>query len=179
MIERLLRRRKASWGSDLVYGALGGAVGAACMTPLRIAARRAGLIDKMLPQVIEESLAHRLGARSSSPPERHHVADQLLHLAYGSAQGAVYGLLPSRLRGSVGVGGALFGALVWAVNGATVIPLLGATRPIWRLRATENLVSLGAHVVYGVVTALLTDELARQRHHRPTPDLLRRLTPVG
>jgi hypothetical protein len=166
-------------GSDLVYGAIAGAVGGACMTPLRITARRAGLIDKMVPQVIEETLAHRFGVKTWSSPEQHHVADQLMHLAYGSAQGALYAILVRRFRRSTLKPGLLFGALSWLVNNAVVIPMLDATRPLWRQRPRENLVNLGAHLIYGAVTALLTDELARQPHHRPTSDRRRWFTSVG
>ena len=37
-----------------LHGALGGIYGAAAMSILRLAARRAGVIDKMVPQVVEE-----------------------------------------------------------------------------------------------------------------------------
>ena len=177
----MTRRRSASSGvgSDLVYGALAGAVGAACMTPIRIAARRAGLIDKMVPQVIEETLAHRFGVGIWSAPEKHHVADQLMHLAYGSAQGALYALVSRRFRRSTLKPGLVFGVLSWLFGGAVVVPLLDATRPLWRSRPREELVNLGAHLVYGAATALLADELARQPHHRPTSDRRRWFTSVG
>jgi uncharacterized membrane protein YagU involved in acid resistance len=177
-----MARRKAVFshlGSDLVYGSLAGAVGAACMTPLRIAARRAGLIDKTVPQVIEEALAHKLGISSRSAPAQHHLADHLLHLGYGSMQGAIYRLATRRSRGSIGKRGLLFGALCWLVGRAVVVPLLDATRPIWRSRPGEKLIDLGSHALYGLVTALLADDLPRQRQHRPTSDARRRLTSVG
>ena len=41
----------------LVYGALSGSVAAACMTVVRSAARRRGMIEKTVPQVVEESIA--------------------------------------------------------------------------------------------------------------------------
>jgi hypothetical protein len=171
-------------GSDLVYGSLAGAVGAACMTPLRVGARRAGLIDKTVPQVMEETLAHRLGVGTWTAPEQHHVADHLLHLLYGTVQGVIYRLatgqaLRSRRPGGIVRRGTLFGALSWAIGGAVITPLLDASRPIWRSRTRENLINLGAHLVFGVVTALLADELARQPHHRRTPDTQRWHTSVG
>jgi uncharacterized membrane protein YagU involved in acid resistance len=166
-------------GSDLVYGALAGAVGAACMTPIRIAARRAGIIDKTVPQIMEETLAHRLGVGTWTSPEQHHVADHLLHLAYGSAQGAAYALATRRFRRSTVRPGLVFGVLSWLFGGAVVVPLLDASRPIWRSPPRAELVNLAAHLIYGAVTALLADDLARQPHHRPTSNTRRWFTSVG
>jgi hypothetical protein len=177
-----MRRRTSAWsetGSDLVYGALAGLVGAACMTPLRLAARRAGLIDKALHQTVEETLAHKLGVGRGTGAEPHHLASSFLHFGYGAAQGAVYRLAARRRSRKVVRNGLLMGALSWLINGTVVVPAMNATRPIWRARPRENLVNLGAHVVFGVVTALLSDELARQQHHRPTTDLRRWFTSVG
>jgi hypothetical protein len=173
------RSAHSKLGSDLVYGALAGAVGAACMTPLRILARRAGLIEKMTPEVMEETLAYRLGVRRGRR-EEHHVADHLLHLGYGCAQGALFGLVARRFsRASSAKPGLLFGALSWLVNGAVVVPLLDATRPLWRQRPRENLVNLAAHLIFGAITGLVTDDLAEQHHHRPTTNARRWFTSVG
>jgi hypothetical protein len=83
-----------------LHGALGGIYGAAAMSILRLAAHRAGLIDKMLPQVVEEWTLDRTGMKPSPASKTaHHVLDQFLHLGYGAAMGAVCGscLVLSRL----------------------------------------------------------------------------------
>ncbi len=163
------RSRWSDAGSELLYGALAGVVGAACMEPLRIAARRAGWIDKGLHQAMEETLAHKLGLGRFSASESHHVADHLLHFGYGGVQGALYRLARRGRRGGVVRPGLLFGALSWLINGTLVVPALDATRPIWRARPRESVINLSAHLVFGVVTALLSDEL-RGQHHGPTSD---------
>src|SRR6478609_3245441 len=78
-----------------VHGALGGLIGAACMTVVRMLAHRAKLIDQMVPQAVETWAKHRLPISLPAVPSQrawHHVADQMLHLGYGSGLGAVYGL---------------------------------------------------------------------------------------
>jgi uncharacterized membrane protein YagU involved in acid resistance len=150
------------------------------MTPLRIAARRAGLIEKTVPQVIEEAIADRLGLGYDAGPEKHHLIDQLLHVLYGAKLGALYRLAARRARRGRVLGmGALLGTATWIFGGAVVIPLLRAARPLWRARPREELVNLAAHLVFGIATALVADELPKQPHHRPTPDRHRRLIDVG
>jgi hypothetical protein len=63
------------------------------MLPLRIAARRAGLIDRTVPQAMEEALAQKLGLGHGTGPEYHHATDHALHFGYGAALGALYGLM--------------------------------------------------------------------------------------
>jgi len=77
-----------------IYGAVGGAVGAACMTVLRMAARRHGLIEKSVPQAAEEWLAARTTLGRSDHPTLHHLADQTMHVGYGAKRAPV----PSRHR---------------------------------------------------------------------------------
>jgi uncharacterized membrane protein YagU involved in acid resistance len=152
-----------SSGSDVIHGALAGVIGAACMTPVRLGARRAGLVDKMTPQVMEESLAARLGVGHGASGEAHHVADQLLHLGFGATLGLVYGLaLPRRRQGSLGRG-ALFGVLAWGLGAGVVVPALRAARPPWKSGLVENAVNVAAHVLFGVTTALVMEELSTQR----------------
>ena len=46
-------------GANVVYGALGGTMASSVMTVARLAARRAGLIDLMVPQAVEQWLEER------------------------------------------------------------------------------------------------------------------------
>lgn len=70
-----------------LHGALGGIYGA--MSILRLAARRAGVVDKMVLQVVEEWTLDRTGMESSPASKTaHHVLDLTslaAHLAYGLA----------------------------------------------------------------------------------------------
>jgi hypothetical protein len=163
----------------LAYGGLGGAIGAACMTALRMAARRRGMIQKTVSQAAEEWLARRTGAHVLNEPVVHHVADQALHWGYGAALGAAYGLVARGRRASGLGGGALFGAATWVVGSWLLMPLLGVKRPAWRKNVAENAVDLGAHLLFGVTTALAVDQLSRQPGHGRTPESVRRALRTG
>src|ERR1700742_2556752 len=64
----------------ILHGALSGAIGAGCMTVLRMLAHRARLIDQMVPQAVETWAKHHAPVRMLATPSEsavHHIADQL------------------------------------------------------------------------------------------------------
>jgi putative membrane protein len=147
----------------LVRGLLGGAAGTGCMTVLRMAARRAGLIDLTPPQMTKHRLFEVTGLGPHAPVGNH-VMDALIHLAVGAAGGAVYGAVVEGGRRTSLPVGALFGLGVWAVGFGLLAPKLGISRSPQRMGWKENAVNIAAHLVYGTATALVTGELAQQAH---------------
>lgn len=95
--------------------AVGGLYGAAAMSVLRLALHRAGLVDKMVPHAVEEWMSDRLNIDPPGGTAGHHVADELLHLAYGAGLGALGGPMVSgrETRGGLWHGTA-FGLASWA-----------------------------------------------------------------
>jgi uncharacterized membrane protein YagU involved in acid resistance len=170
---------KSHVGRDVFYGVLAGSIGAASMVPLRLVARRLGLVQKMVPQAMEEALAARVGLTAHSPRELHHALDELLHLGFGATLGTVYTLVTRRRREAVASRGVILGTAAFLLGAGVVIPALRAARPLWKARPRELLVNGAAHLLYGLVTALVADELAHQSDHRPTSDLYRHLQPVA
>jgi hypothetical protein len=162
----------------VVSGALGGLIGAACMTPLRLAARRVGLIDKTVSQAMEEWVAVRAPIRPRHPAT-HQLADQIMHLGYGAALGTIYGLAwRGRRSGTVGRG-LLFGLGTWLWGSWVLMPALGAKRPAWRKHLRENATDLAAHLTFGLAAAITGEELSSQTDRGPTSDRQRRATRVG
>jgi hypothetical protein len=153
-----------------LFGALGGLYGAGAMSLVRLAARRAGLIDKMVPQAVEEWLMSRIDGRIVRDPTAHHVLDQLLHLAYGVAWGAIFAPLLERGRRQGLWPGLAAGTGLWAIGLLAMLPALRVVRPAWRSGLTQNAVNIAAHAVFGVAVQLLTEELTRQLDHRETSD---------
>jgi hypothetical protein len=145
-------------------GAVGGVYGAAAMTLLRLGMHRAGVIDKMVPQVVEEWISDRLAA---DPPGReggHHTLDQLLHLAYGAGWGAIVGpfLTAGNGRGGLWRAGA-FGVVLWGVGMLALLPGLRVARPAWKAGLLENATNVAAHLAYGLAVQLMVEEPVRQR----------------
>jgi hypothetical protein len=162
-----------------IYGALAGSLGAACMTVIRMAARRRGVIEKTVPQAAEEWLADRTGFGRRAHPVLHHVADQGMHLAYGAALGAGYALTMRRRSSSVLARGAGYGVATWMLGSLMLLPSMRAKRSPWRKRASENAVDVLAHLVFGVATVLVSEEMQAQPDRGPSSDRRRHAVRVG
>ena len=71
------------------------------------------------------------------------------HFGYGTAAGALFGLIaPKNLPDAVS-GGVGYGLLVWVASYLGVMPALGLHPPATREPAGRNLMMIGAHVVWG------------------------------
>ena len=161
----------------LLYGAVAGVNGAACMSVLRLAMRRAGIIEKMPPQVVEDWLARRIGLEPPGGSAGHHVADHVIHLGIGATAGAMYGALTATRRPTY-TSGLLHGLTVWSVGFVAMIPNIGIARSAADADTGENVVNVAAHVVYGLVLALLVQAM-RDQHRRPASAPERYATRVG
>ena len=162
-----------------IYGALAGSLAAACMTVIRMSARRRGMIEKTVPQAVEEWVASRAGAGRGAHPVLHHLADQGMHLAYGATLGVGYALAARKSSSRVGARGLGYGIAAWLFGSWGLLPLLKAKQAPWRKRPTENAVDLLAHLVFGAATALVAEELSAQDDRGPSSDESRRATRVG
>jgi uncharacterized membrane protein YagU involved in acid resistance len=89
------------------------------------------------------------------------------HFAYGSATGAVYGLLAHALRPPPVLGGVAYGLAVWAGSYLGLLPATGLYRSATREPAGRNLMMIGAHVVWGAVLGLLADGLLENDSESP------------
>jgi len=161
------------------YGALAGVVAAACMTVIRTAARRRGVIEKTVPQAVEEWLSARTGLGAGSHPGAHHLLDQILHFGYGAVLGACYGLTARGRSRAVLARGGGFGLATWLFGSWLVMPLIRVKQAPWRKGASENAVDVIAHVAYGLATALVAEELGEQSNRGPSSDIYRRAVKVG
>jgi hypothetical protein len=147
------------------------------MTVIRMLAHRAGLIDKTTPQVVEEWALHKSGVDPKGLAA-HQAMEQTVHLAVGAAAGALWGIVAGPRGGTIPAATA-FGTAIWGVAFFGIVPALRLARPPWRASTTENAVNVASHAVYGAVTGLVTEELGRQRHRRPTSNVERQRFRVG
>jgi putative membrane protein len=176
---RTMHQNGASFASTVIAGGMGGFVGSSCMTVVRTLAQRAGFIDKTVPQIIEEWASHELQVGPPGGALGHHVVDQALHHGYGAVWGALYGASLGQRQRSPALRGAAFGLGLWAFGFFVLIPALRVHRSADQAGWAENAVNAGAHILYGLVVALLTDEIAHQTQHGPTSEPDRKATAVG
>jgi uncharacterized membrane protein YagU involved in acid resistance len=102
-------------------------------------------------------------------PERQGIT-AAAHFAYGTAAGAVYGVLAHALRPPPVLGGVAYGLAVWAGSYLGLLPATGLYRSATREPAGRNVMMIGAHVVWGAVLGLLADgllETKSENHHAP------------
>jgi hypothetical protein len=139
-------------GTRIVLGGLRGLVGAMSMTGARTLASEIGLLTKGTPpeRVVSEGMRPAL---RPVPEKLQPAVIDVLHLGYGSAGGAVFGMLPRRWRRNR-FAGPLFGIALWFGYFTAIAPLLGLHlerhRPLreWAVLATD-------HVLYGLVVSRL------------------------
>lgn len=131
------------------HGALAGIVGAACMTAVRSAARRFGVIDRTVPQVLGEQMTGRA---------EHQVLDEVLHLSFGAMQGALYGAVaPEREKLGAGL---LLGAAAFVFGSGLVLPLSGSGSAPWKRDLAQNAVDMAAHLAFGIVTEMVRADIS-------------------
>ena len=166
--------------TGILAGAVGGLYGAAAMSVLRLGLDRAGLIDKMVPQAVEEWISERLIIDPPGGQAGHHVADQLLHLAYGASLGALAGPMLSGREARGGLWrGAAFGLASWAFGMLVLVPALRVARPAWRAGPLENATNIAVHLVFGWAIQLVVEEPARQGKRGRSSDAERMGNRVG
>ncbi|MDQ0303619.1 hypothetical protein [Ancylobacter polymorphus] len=140
----------------LVLGAL---AGMAATLPMTMAMRR---LHARLPAAQRYPLPPReitakLPLLGLTPP----TATLVHHFAYGSAAGAIFGLLPPR---HARLAGPFFGVGVWVASYLGWLPLMGVLRPATVHPAPRNTLMLAVHLVWGagLAAGLRELELARR-----------------
>lgn len=96
------------------------------------------------------------------PPERAALTNNLVHWAYGTIWGSLYGILAGSVRKPSVIFGLPFGASVWATD-YVVLPLARLYKPVWQYDAGTLAQDLSAHLVYGLGTAGAFALLVRAR----------------
>ena len=112
------------------------------------------------PRTISMRLAGAAGIRPELD-ERERLGVTLLnHFGYGTAAGAVYGLLARRLLPGA-LGGAVYGLGVWAGSYLGLLPATGLYPPATEESARRNALMIAAHVVWGATLGTVTEALAQ------------------
>ena len=136
------------WYRRAGRGAAAGFVGTVLMSAVQWPAAIAAAEDPP-PVEITERL-HRYSGRRTRPGTVL-VRATALHLVFGTAAGALYGVLsPRRAREVTGIG---FAGLIWAVSYLGWLPILRLHPPAHRDEPRRQVGNAAAHALYGLSLA--------------------------
>jgi uncharacterized membrane protein YagU involved in acid resistance len=93
-----------------------------------------------------------------SEPEKK-AATGVAHFGYGAAAGAVYGAVAPHLPFGPVLNGVGYGLGVWAGSYLGLLPALDLHPPATHETPSRNALMIGAHIVWGAVLGLVTDQL--------------------
>lgn len=93
--------------------------------------------------------------------ERRWAAGEAVHFTYGGLWGAVYGIVQGSLGLPPWLAGPVHGLVIWAVGPVVMLPAMRIAPAPWRVPPDKAALAVGAHLVYGLATALVYE--AEQR----------------
>lgn len=135
--------------APIARGASRGLVAAMAMTGMRRVTSGLGWLERTPPEEIIGEEAPGVLRRLS--PGRAQAAVEVAHWLYGTGGGAVFGLLPERVRRSRLVG-PVYGIAFWLLFELVVAPVVGV-RSAERKSVVSRLTLAGDHILYGTVVA--------------------------
>ncbi|MFL5403960.1 MAG: DUF1440 domain-containing protein [Gemmatimonadales bacterium] len=153
-------RRRSGTATDLLKGAIAGAVATGVMDKLTTtlyeresqAARQkedTARHGQTAYDAAAEKAAGLLGKRLNSD-DRHRLGNAV-HWSLGIAAGAAYGVLRHRIPGLRRAGGAKFGTTFWAAIDEGLVSVLGLTPPPQAFPFQTHARGLVGHLAFGIV----------------------------
>ncbi len=104
----------------------------------------------LYPALVTERVAEMAGAAAVLDRERLPPIALAAHFGYGTASGAVYGLLAPLLPLPAGLRGAAFGLGLFAAGYLGWLPALNIVPPATEYPADRRRLLIGAHIVWGL-----------------------------
>jgi uncharacterized membrane protein YagU involved in acid resistance len=107
-----------------------------------------------------DRIARDLHLRPLTPNQKS-KAGPIVHYAFGTAMGALYGLASEYFPKTSAGFGTAFGTLLFALVDETAVPLAGFSGPPSEYPVSAHLRALAAHVVYGASAEAVRATLTR------------------
>ncbi len=149
----MTRRKRQIWKGALA-GLAGGLAGSFAMNEFQALLSKAEgkqnnkhrsepATVKAARAIAEKALHRRL------PVAQKDRAGELVHYAFGTLNGAIYGALAERAPVACTCAGLLFGAALFLVADEGLVPLLKFSRPPNQYPVSSHVYALASHLVYG------------------------------
>jgi hypothetical protein len=149
--------------SELAAGAVAGTIATVAMSALMLAAQRAGYLGEQPPRKLSDAILDDIAGTGADERTRR-VGTAIVHLGIGASAAALHQAgrhLAGRPRPAALWGGGI-GAVFWALNYGLVAPAIGIMPPPDKDRPGRPPVMLAANVLWGAVSAVVGDRLARR-----------------
>ncbi|HEV2124139.1 MAG TPA: hypothetical protein VGW38_15355 [Chloroflexota bacterium] len=151
-----------SMTDNALAGAMGGLAGGVAMSAMMMMGKKAGIVQTPVPVKVERWVEDQAGVPT------HDRADGMQemgiaqggHLLLSAAFGAGYGALRGAYSLPAMPSGPLYGLGLYALNLGGIAPTLGITPGPWNEEPMTAGRRMMMHLMYGAVTALLTERLA-------------------
>jgi hypothetical protein len=157
----------------LLFGAIAGATAAWAMNEFQNLLSKATQSRRHQPTSAQDSaqdedatmkaadrIAHVIHFRPLSREEKS-KAGPILHYAFGTAMGALYGLTTEYFPEAHAGFGTIFGTLLFALADETALPLAGFSGKPGDYPISSHLRALASHVVYGASAEAVRSTLTR------------------
>jgi len=154
----------------ILQGMTAGFIAAGVMSAARLVAHRARLIERMVPQVLQERVAGSAGVHLPGGKAGHQLAAEVIHHGVSVTFGGLLGAATSRPRLLTGIG---YGLAIWGIDALGLMPALKIDRVGGRA------VDAAAHTIFGAVLAFAMHELAAQPRLQSVPAAVPRRHRVG
>jgi hypothetical protein len=158
--------------AGILRGMSAGLIAAGVMSLARLLAHRAGLVERTVPQILQERAAGEAGIHLPGGTAGHQLSAEVIHYSVGLAAGGLLGALSPRPRSTAAV---VYGLAIWLAEAWGLLPALR----VRRLGAVGLAVDAAAHALFGFVLAFTMRELAAQDRLRPAPTKVPLLRRVG
>ncbi|MGE5647483.1 MAG: DUF1440 domain-containing protein [Acidobacteriota bacterium] len=150
------RSGKGTVYKGLIAGAIGGLAASWIMPRFELLLSHA--LDHSAPhEGQEEDATVKIAQRISSAllghelsAEEKRTAGPMVHYAYGTGIGALYGCLAQKHRTTTSGFGSAYGAAVWALGEEIAVPALGLGKKPAETPVSQHFQLLAAHLVYGI-----------------------------
>ncbi|MBV8523172.1 MAG: hypothetical protein JOY71_13785 [Acetobacteraceae bacterium] len=144
-------------------GLVGGLIAGLAMSLVMGLGRRAGILHKTLAENAEDWLDRAADTRRRIGEGGTRAMEQANHMAAAAVFGVGYALLRERVPAlPAWVLGTLYGSGLYATNIAGIAPLIRLTEGEQNAPASVRAERFGLHVLYGVIAAMVADELTSE-----------------
>jgi uncharacterized membrane protein YagU involved in acid resistance len=117
-------------------------------------------LSEMPTQTVARRVTEQLARRG--PLEHKEGAAQVVHLAFGSGWGGLYGIVAGTLpRLASSSGGLAFGMVVWLVSDDILLPAFRLSAWPHHYPVKTHLYAIAAHAIYGLAVAATFEALER------------------